>query len=62
MRVDGDRRLAEGRVQDHVRRLASHAGEARQRLHAGGHLAAVLLDEGMRHAEQCLGLLAEAAM
>src|SRR3954471_14736359 len=48
MRVDRHRRLAEGGVQHHVRRLAADAGQLLERLASRGHLAAVLLDQDAR--------------
>src|SRR3989449_8435063 len=48
VRVDRHRRLAECRVEHHVRRLAADAGKALQRFAARRHFAAVLLEQGLR--------------
>src|SRR5688572_23264172 len=45
VRVDGHRRLPEGRVEHHVGRLAADAGQALEGLALGGHLAAVLAEQ-----------------
>ena len=44
MRIDGDGRMAERRVQDHVRRLAADARQRFERLAIVRHFAAVLVD------------------
>ena len=50
------------RVTEHdVRGLAADAGQLGERVHVGRHLAAVLFDERLRHAEQRLRLRAEEA-
>ena len=61
MAIDRQAGDAEGVAEDDVRRLAADAGQGRQRVHVGGHLAAVVLEQGMRHAKQHLGLLPEEA-
>src|SRR5690606_22096730 len=52
VRVDGDRRLAERRVQDHVRRLASDARQLLERFAVARDLAAVLRDERLAGSDQ----------
>ena len=58
VRVDRQRRLAERHVEDHVGRLAAHAGQGLQRGAVARHLAAVLLDQEAAGLEQVLGLRA----
>ena len=58
MRVDGDRRLAEGGVEHDVGRLAPDAGQRFERLAIGRHLAAVLLDQDPAGLDQVLCLVA----
>src|SRR5437899_5679342 len=48
VRVDRHRRLAECRVEHHVRGLAADAGQALERFAARRHLAAVLLEQDLR--------------
>ena len=45
VRVDGDRRCAEGRVQHHVGRLPAHARQRLEGRPVAGHLAAVLVQQ-----------------
>ena len=61
VRVDGDRRLAEGRVQHHVRGLPPHARQRLEGLPVAGHLAAVLVEEGPAGAQDVPGLRVEQA-
>ena len=50
---------AEGVAQHDVRGLAAHAGQHPQLLHGVGHLAAVVGDQRLRHADQAPRLVAE---
>ena len=57
--VDRQAGNAERVAEDDVRRLAPDAGQLDERLHRVRHLAAVLVDERLRHAEQRLRFGAE---
>ena len=59
--VDGQAGHAERVAEDDVRGLAADARQRHERLHARRHLAPVLRDEALRHAEERPGLLAEEA-
>ena len=59
MRVDGERGRAEGDVHDHVRRLATDAGQRLERSAIARHLAAVLGDEPLGEQDHVLRLVAE---
>jgi len=59
MRVDRDRRLAEGHVQHHVRGLASNAGQRLQGRAVTRNLAAMLFDQDPAQRDQVLCLGAE---
>src|SRR5688572_28570325 len=62
MGVDDDALAPAERVaKDHVRRFAADARELRQLLHRARDIAAMLVDEGARHADEALRLLAEEA-
>src|SRR6185436_13193663 len=57
--IDRQARHAERVSEDDVGGLAADAGKLRQRVHVGRHLAAVIVDQRLRHADQRLRLLAE---
>ena len=57
--IDRQPRHAERMAEHDVRGLAADAGQRGQRVHVGRHLAAVLLDERLRHADERLRLLRE---
>lgn len=52
-----DRRFPEPSPENDVGRLSAHAGKLYQVGHPVGHLAGVTLDQGLPHADQCLGLV-----
>ena len=59
--VDRQARDAERVAEHDVRRLAADARQLDERVHVGRHLAAVVLDERLRHADERLRLGAEEA-
>ena len=61
VRVNRDRRLPEGDVEHHVRRLAAHAGQRFERGAVGRYFAAMLLDQDLRQPRDVLRLGAEQA-
>ena len=61
MPIDRQAGHAQGVAEHDVRRLAADAGQRRQRVHVGRHLAAVRAEQGLRHAQEHLGLLPEEA-
>ena len=50
---------SEGISQHHVRGLASHSRKRVKLFHGIGNLPAMVRDEGLRHSDQVLGLVAE---
>ena len=61
MRVDGDGRLAEGRVEHHVGRLAADAGQGFEGGTVCGYLSVVLLDQHAAGGDDVLRLGTEQA-
>ena len=58
VRVDGQRRLAEGDIEHDIGGLAADPGQRLQRLAVVRHLAAVLGDQRLRQRDHVLGLVA----
>ena len=59
VRVHGNRRLAEGCIQDHIGRLAPDTGKGLQCRACVRNLAAVFADEDLRQRDDVLRLVAE---
>ena len=58
MRVDGDRRVSEGDVEDNVGRLSAHAGQGDELVEVLGHLSRVFVAKDFGESHDVLGLVA----
>ena len=58
MRVDGDRRVSEGAVEDNVGRLSAHAGQGDELVEVLGHLSRVFVAKDFGESHDVLGLVA----
>jgi hypothetical protein len=57
--IDGQPRHSERMTEDDIRRFASYSGEPGERFHVSRDLTAMFSDQGARHSQQRLRLLAE---